>query len=246
MKLKDLMEAPAAPKPFQFKHLPKFLEAAKKLIQEIEQNRSEFDSMTGEYKPNNPQAASLAQEARKKWRDMEDREIWIIALVTQCEVESSNFSQREENLKYSAKRLREVFPNISEKKAKELANDGPEAIAKHIYGNKNGNEGGDDGWLYRGRGWIQLTGKENYANASDRLFGDMTLVEDPDLAADDEYINQIAIDYFENRVIGKADPFDVSAVTSKINTAKEGLGRRKNKFDTAVAQMKKSSTGTAA
>ncbi|MEK9896781.1 MAG: hypothetical protein VW518_10220, partial [Burkholderiaceae bacterium] len=72
------------------------------------------------------------------------------------------------------------------------------------------------------------------------------LVEDPDLAADDEYINQIAIDYFENRVIGKADPFDVSAVTSKINTAKEGLGRRKNKFDTAVAQMKKSSTGTAA
>ena len=240
MKLSDLLEAKKSP--FKFKHLPKFLKAAQKKLADIEEKKKNF---TGEYDPKNPEEKRLAQEARAAWDGMEDSELWVVALCTQCAVESGNFTQREENLKYSASRLREVFPRITAEEAKKLVKGGKKAIANYIYRNKNGNKDENDGWKYRGRGWIQLTGKENYMRSSQSIFGDDRLVDDPSLAAEDDYINKIAIDYFQRRVIGKADPFDVEAVTGKVNAARVGLQDRINKFEDAVADVT-TSTGSAA
>ena len=240
MRITDLFEKAEKPA-FSFKHLPKFLKAAQAKLADIEQKKENF---TGQYNPSNPNEQRLAKEARAQWADMEDGELWVVALCTQCAVESGNFSQREENMKYSARRLRQVFPNISKEKAKELADAGDQAIANHIYDKKSlGNTMAGDGWLFRGRGWIQLTGRYNYTKVGDDI--GVNLVANPDLAADDEYINKIAINYFETRVIGKADPFDVEAVTSKVNSAREGLTDRINKFEKAVSQVTNNTGSTA-
>lgn len=71
----------------------------------------------------------------------------------------------EENLNYSAKRLLEVFPNRFKSAAEAASYAGdPERIANRVYANRigNGNEQSGDGWRYRGRGLVQITGKANY------------------------------------------------------------------------------------
>jgi putative chitinase len=84
--------------------------------------------------------------------------------LAQTHYESGGFNYIEENLNYSAKRLMEVFPkqfkNIN---PHDYAHD-PERIANHVYANRmgNGNEASGDGYKYRGRGYLQLTGRKNY------------------------------------------------------------------------------------
>ena len=76
----------------------------------------------------------------------------------------SNLKPLEENLNYSAQGLRKIFKKyFSELEAIQYARK-PEAIANRVYANRmgNGNESSGDGWKYRGRGFIQLTGKNNY------------------------------------------------------------------------------------
>ena len=90
----------------------------------------------------------------------------VAAFVAQCAHESGNFRFLTENLNYKAESLVKVFPKyfktLDEARAYERQ---PEKIANKIYANRMGNsdEASGDGWRYRGRGLIQLTGHDNYA-----------------------------------------------------------------------------------
>ena len=97
------------------------------------------------------------------------------AFLAQTAHESQNFTRLVENLNYSAKRLTQVwpkrFPTLD--KAQPYANN-PEKLANFTYANRNGNgsEASGDGWKYRGRGFIQITGRANYKACSDGLGAD--------------------------------------------------------------------------
>lgn len=88
----------------------------------------------------------------------------------QCSVESGGFKIFEENLNYSADGLKKIFPSHFPGDTTAYAHQ-PEKIANHVYENRNGNgpESTGDGWKYRGRGAIQLTGKMNYKLFSDYI-----------------------------------------------------------------------------
>jgi putative chitinase len=108
----------------------------------------------------------------------------------------SNFTPRSENLNYSAERLLAVFPryfrNIEDAEA--VVNQGPQAIGNRIYGGRMGNAA-DEGYTYRGRGYIQLTGKDNYERYG-ALIGE-DLVADPDKANDPDVARKLAIAYLK-------------------------------------------------
>lgn len=86
-------------------------------------------------------------------------------ILGQCHHESAGFTRMEENLNYSAKRLREVFPRFFDEIQAKYAAHNPQAIANKVYANRMGN--GDiysgDGWRHRGMGPLQTTGKDNQA-----------------------------------------------------------------------------------
>lgn len=110
--------------------------------------------------------------------------------------ESGSFSKVEESLYYSAKRLRQVWPSRfkTASSARRVAKN-PPALANHVYNGRMGNRpGSNDGWAYRGRGLIQLTGRSNYLK-----FGNMTytnLLEDPDLLACSGSVMWLTAGYF--------------------------------------------------
>jgi len=92
----------------------------------------------------------------------------IAAFIAQCAHESGNFMVLQENLNYKPVTLRKIFPKYFPND--EIANDycsrpsKQEAIANRVYASRmgNGDEASGDGYRYRGRGLIQLTGKDNY------------------------------------------------------------------------------------
>jgi len=111
------------------------------------------------------------------------------------------FKPKSENLNYSAKRLRQVFPSRvrSDSFAQRLANAGPAAIGNTLYGGRYGNKK-DEGYKYRGRGLIQLTFKENYERYG-KLAGKPEVIENPDLANDPEIATELAIAYLNSKSI---------------------------------------------
>jgi len=115
------------------------------------------------------------------------------------------FKPRSENLNYSAKRLRQVFPSRVKTNsfAQELAAAGPPAIGNTIYGGRYGN-GEDEGYKYRGRGLIQLTFKGNYETYGKKAGVDV--VTNPDLANDPEVANKLAVAYLASKSINWSDP----------------------------------------
>ena len=88
----------------------------------------------------------------------------VAAFMAQIDIESGGLKAREENLNYRAERLIEVFPrHFKDVDAKDYDRN-PEKIANRVYRDRmgNGSEASGEGWRYRGRGFIQLTGKNNY------------------------------------------------------------------------------------
>lgn len=95
--------------------------------------------------------------------------------------ESASLTRTTENLNYSAIRLRQVFPRyFSVDQAAQYAGQ-PQRIANRVYANRMGNrdEASGDGWRYRGRGLLQITGANNYRRMGELL--DMPLLLQPDL-----------------------------------------------------------------
>lgn len=117
-----------------------------------------------------------------KARGMDLPQLAYVLATTYHEVGSA-LQPRAENLNYSARRIRQVWPSrfASVEAAKPYANH-PERLANKVYGGRlgNGPEASGDGWRYRGRGFCQITGEASYARLSKLL--DIDLVADPDRA----------------------------------------------------------------
>jgi len=148
-------------------------------------------------------------------------------LIAQLAHESAGFRRLVENLNYSPSRIAQVWPRLA-KRADKLAHK-PEALANAAYANKigNGDEASGDGWRYRGRGLIQLTGRDNYRAASAQL--GLSLPSNPDQAAEPDTAVQIALWFWRSRACNvAADLDDVEAVTRKINGGINGLADREH------------------
>ena len=157
--------------------------------------------------------------------------------IGQCQHESANFTKLEEGLNYSATRLMAVWPSRfpSLDVANQYANN-PEKIANKVYGGRMGNVEDGDGWKYHGRGLIQLTGKDNYANCGSGLGVD--LVGDPDRLLDPQYA-ALSAGWFWNKkgLNALADTQDYDTMTKRINGGLIGLDDRKAKIAKAISVL---------
>ena len=150
--------------------------------------------------------------------------------LAQAGHESGGFKAVNENLNYGAKGLLSIFKKYfpTEEKAK-LYERKPEKIANLVYGSRMGNgaEASGEGFRFRGRGYIQLTGKSNYKALTESLKVDF--VANPDLVATPQYAALSAGWYWNSRNINKlADADDILGVTKAINGGTIGLEDRKH------------------
>jgi putative chitinase len=155
----------------------------------------------------------------------------LAAFLAQVSHESAAFARTVENLNYSEAGLLKTFGSKFAGVAAQYARK-PEKIANRAYANKggNGNEASGDGWKYRGRGYIQLTLKNNYQHFSATVPED--IMANPDLVAT-KYAIESAIWFFDaNKLwVLASDPATFSALTGKINPAKLGLKERTTLFN---------------
>lgn len=161
------------------------------------------------------------------------------AFIGQCAHESANFKVLEENLNYSAESLMRVWPTRfpTMEIASQYARN-PEKIANKVYANRmgNGSEDSGEGWLYHGRGLIQLTGKDNYTLAGDALQQDF--IYSPDLILAPRWAALTAGWYWNKRQLNKeADAKDFVGMTKKINGGTIGLDDRIAHIQQAQAVM---------
>jgi putative chitinase len=155
--------------------------------------------------------------------------------LSQCGHESGGFKHTNENLNYSADGLKKIFPKyfaqagLAESYARQ-----PEKIASRVYGGRmgNGDESTKEGFKFRGRGYIQLTGKSNYTEFD--KFVDDDILGNPDLVAT-KYPLLSAAWFFHknglNAIADKgADDATVTSVTKRVNGGTIGLPDRIKHF----------------
>jgi len=151
--------------------------------------------------------------------------------IGQCMHESGGFKQLKENLNYSAKGLMATWPSrFPDIDTAEKYERNPEKIANKVYSGRMGNTEDGDGAKYIGRGLIQLTGKENYANCGSAIGVD--LVANPDLLSTPKYA-ALSAGWFWNRkgLNAFADADDIDTITKRINGGLIGIADRKAKVE---------------
>ena len=156
--------------------------------------------------------------------------------------ESGNFKAFSENLNYSADGLTKIFGKYFDAASAAKAARNPEKIANRVYANRmgNGNEASGDGWKYRGRGALQLTGKDNYKAFADYL-KKPEIMDNPDLVAT-EYSFESAIFFFEKNKLWDicdkgVNDAAILALTKRINGGTHGLDDRKEKTKKFAAMV---------
>ena len=155
----------------------------------------------------------------------------------QCAHESGNFKTLQENLNYSAEGLMKTWP--SRFSTKEIADQyarQPAKIAGKVYNGRLGNTSEEEASMYLGRGLIQLTGRENYANCGTALGID--LIGNPDLLIEPKYA-ALSAGWFWNKkgLNGLADTSDFETMTKRINGGLIGLEDRKVKIAKALTVL---------
>ena len=150
--------------------------------------------------------------------------------------ESGGFKAFSENLNYSADGLNKIFPKYFKRAGRDANayHRNPEKIANVVYSNRmgNGDEASGDGWKFRGRGALQLTGKDNYA-AFAKYLNKPEILDNPDLVAT-EYSFESAMFFFDNNKLwsicdrGVTDEA-ILALTKRINGGTHGLADRTEK-----------------
>lgn len=160
----------------------------------------------------------------------------VCMYLAQTIFESNYLKATEENLNYSADGLLKTFPKYFNAETAKAYARNPQKIANKVYANRmgNGNEASGDGWKYRGRGYIMLTGRENYQKFSKYDLCTANVVNDPDSVGkvskgyDKYYLAQLASMWFweKNKVNDAADFEDVQKATKIINGGTNGLSNR--------------------
>lgn len=167
-----------------------------------------------------------------------DTELRVAAFLAQLSHESGRFTRVVENLSYSAERLAKVWPSRfadmtgqPTATAKRIARR-PEDIANVTYAGRmgNGSAGSGDGWKYRGRGLIQITGREMYRLCGEGL--ELDLLEKPETLEAPLYAALSAGWYWHHKRLNQlADKGDIRGMTRIINGGLHGLTDRQAIFD---------------
>jgi putative chitinase len=165
----------------------------------------------------------------------------VAHFLSQCAHESGNFKKLEENLNYSAKALRAVFGRYFGDAPKRDADEyhrQPEMIANYVYMDefrkyKMGNVNEGDGWLFRGRGLKQLTGRDNYTRFGDSI--GISAEEAAEYVATPKGAVESACWFWDaNNLNDIADTDDVVKMTKKINGGNIGLEDRQKRYINAM------------
>jgi putative chitinase len=154
--------------------------------------------------------------------------------LSQCGHESGGFKLVSENVNYSADGLKKIFPKYFPGNLAESYARNPEKIASKVYGGRmgNGDESTKEGFKFRGRGYIQLTGKDNYKNFA-KFIGEDTITN-PDLVATKYPLASAAFFFDSNKLWSicdkGADDTTVTEVTKRVNGGTIGLPDRLKHF----------------
>jgi putative chitinase len=162
--------------------------------------------------------------------------------LAQCGHESGGFKALVENLNYGSKGLLGTFPKYFNLTTATQYERKPEMIASKVYGGRMGNgpESTKDGYKFRGRGYIQLTGKDNYT-AFDKFVTE-NIIESPDLVATKYPLMSAAWFFDKNKLWAVCDKGAttevVTAVTKRVNGGVIGLVDRIKHFNEYYALLK--------
>jgi putative chitinase len=164
----------------------------------------------------------------------------IAAFLAQVAHESGGFNFTRENLNYSAKALQAVFRKYFPTEKEALAYERkPERIANRVYANRmgNGDEKSGDGWSFRGRGLIQLTGKENYTRFADSVKKPLEETVKY-LETHEGAVESAAWFWDRNKLNVFCDKDDFVTLTRRINGGTNGLADRKHHYELALKALK--------
>lgn len=160
--------------------------------------------------------------------------IQMAHFLAQISYESGRYRHRYENLNYSAAALKRVFGKYFPGDLANAYARKPERIANRVYANRmgNGDVASGDGWNYRGRGFLQLTGKNNYEAFGEYIGEDCVAM--PDLVAE-KYPMRSAFWFFSKNGLWRlaqngCSYNDVKRITRRVNGGYHGLSSRWEKF----------------
>lgn len=165
--------------------------------------------------------------------------------LAQCKHESAAFTRVEEGLNYSSVGLLYTFAKyFPDKPTADAYARQPQKIANRVYANRmgNGDELSGDGWKFKGRGYIQTTGRANYQSFSAAMRDDMIMTT-PDLLLIPKYACLSAGYFWSIKKLNDiadrgADDDVVKQVTFKVNGGYNGLGDRQKAFKTIYEKLK--------
>ncbi len=157
----------------------------------------------------------------------------MAAFIAQVGHESGQLTRLVENLNYSADALRMTWPNRFDADMASAIARKPEQIANIAYGNRMGNIASGDGWKYRGRGLIQITGKNNYHACGEAL--GLDLIAQPELLEKPQYACMSAAWFWATNGLNTlADAGKFDAITQRINGGQSGAADRQALYAKAL------------
>ena len=160
------------------------------------------------------------------------------AFIGQCGHECGNFKILEENLNYRAEALQKLWPKRFDASKAQACARNPKLIANTVYSNRMGNrdEASGDGYRFRGRGCIQLTGHANYFHAGQALGEDFVM--NPDLVATPMYAALTAGWFWSTHKLNQyADTRDYKTMCKKVNGGFIGLADRERHINHALSVL---------
>lgn len=162
----------------------------------------------------------------------------VAMFIAQTGHESGDYTEIQENLNYRATTLQEVFPRyFRDADPNDYAHQ-PEKIANRVYSGRmgNGDEESGDGWKFHGRGILQITGRDNYAECSQAIYGDARLLDTPDLLCEKDGAVASACWFWNSRHLNEwSDQENIREVTRRINGGYIGLADRTQRYKKACS-----------